>query len=782
MKIMEVTHSELVFGHTTNLSSQNEKTIIFDELLKNSQNDLLDNPNIKDIIEKRSDETNIFEHYADITSQNYQFIIGNLDKLSEQINNFIIQLKEGKLNIDQKEIFNYFEGMFAAFDKKYGSHLKTAFQDAFKQLSSIREYKTNGDLLKDTLNLMKNIHELSDSIIPSNNKLVISKFFEQITNSDDKNLSKDSRTNVNYPELIKDTSEIDKNRILNKIELKNNPIRENIATNITQTNQNYENKDTSINHKLEIINMENDLENFGQNENNFNHNSNFNNFLSSNNPILNNSLPNNISHQNNRIFSEIFEQGIANYTFKNIKVEDFGKTVGGFIRNLHGENQATAKLILEPQWLGTVIVDVLMKNDVAEIKIKARSKEAVEAIEKQINVLKEKLFMVLNLDKLSEQINNFIIQLKEGKLNIDQKEIFNYFEGMFAAFDKKYGSHLKTAFQDAFKQLSSIREYKTNGDLLKDTLNLMKNIHELSDSIIPSNNKLVISKFFEQITNSDDKNLSKDSRTNVNYPELIKDTSEIDKNRILNKIELKNNPIRENIATNITQTNQNYENKDTSINHKLEIINMENDLENFGQNENNFNHNSNFNNFLSSNNPILNNSLPNNISHQNNRIFSEIFEQGIANYTFKNIKVEDFGKTVGGFIRNLHGENQATAKLILEPQWLGTVIVDVLMKNDVAEIKIKARSKEAVEAIEKQINVLKEKLSENGITTGKIDISNENQEETDLANNNEQQKNKKDEREFLNSFIRTENYNEIIQDEANDSFRLWMQKLIEKYV
>ena len=391
MKIMEVTHSELVFGHTTNLSSQNEKTIIFDELLKNSQNDLLDNPNIKDIIEKRSDETNIFEHYADITSQNYQFIIGNLDKLAEQINNFIIQLKEGKLNIDQKEIFNYFEGMFAAFDKKYGSHLKTAFQDAFKQLSSIREYKTNGDLLKDTLNLMKNIHELSDSIIPSNNKLVISKFFEQITNSDDKNLSKDSRTNVNYPELIKDTSEIDKNRILNKIELKNNPIRENIATNITQTNQNYENKDTSINHKLEIINMENDLENFGQNENNFNHNSNFNNFLSSNNPILNNSLPNNISHQNNRIFSEIFEQGIANYTFKNIKVEDFGKTVGGFIRNLHGENQATAKLILEPQWLGTVIVDVLMKNDVAEIKIKARSKEAVEAIEKQINVLKEKL-------------------------------------------------------------------------------------------------------------------------------------------------------------------------------------------------------------------------------------------------------------------------------------------------------------------------------------------------------------------------------------------------------
>ncbi|HOQ48679.1 MAG TPA: flagellar hook-length control protein FliK, partial [Candidatus Kapabacteria bacterium] len=123
-----------------------------------------------------------------------------------------------------------------------------------------------------------------------------------------------------------------------------------------------------------------------------------------------------------------------------------------------------------------------------------------------------------------------------------------------------------------------------------------------------------------------------------------------------------------------------------------------------------------------------------------------------------------------------------TAKLILEPQWLGTVIVDVLMKNDVAEIKIKARSKETVEAIEKQISVLKEKLSEHGITTGKIDITDENYEERNLGNNTEQQKNKKEEREFLNSFLKTENNNEINQEEANDIFRLWMKKIIEKYV
>jgi len=104
------------------------------------------------------------------------------------------------------------------------------------------------------------------------------------------------------------------------------------------------------------------------------------------------------------------------------------------------------------------------------------------------------------------------------------------------------------------------------------------------------------------------------------------------------------------------------------------------------------------------------------------------------------------------------------------------------MKNDVAEIKIKARSKETVEAIEKQISVLKEKLSEHGITTGKIDITDENYEERNLGNNTEQQKNKKEEREFLNSFLKTENNNEINQEEANDIFRLWMKKIIEKYV
>jgi hypothetical protein len=123
MRTLEVTHSELGFGNVTNPSPQNEKTNVFNELLKQTQNDLLDNPAIKEIIEKRSDETNIFEHYSDIVCQNYQFMVDYLDNLSEQINNFIIRLKEYKVNINQKEILNYFDGIFTAFDKKYGTQL-----------------------------------------------------------------------------------------------------------------------------------------------------------------------------------------------------------------------------------------------------------------------------------------------------------------------------------------------------------------------------------------------------------------------------------------------------------------------------------------------------------------------------------------------------------------------------------------------------------------------------------------------------------------------------------
>jgi hypothetical protein len=43
------------------------------------------------------------------------------------------------------------------------------------------------------------------------------------------------------------------------------------------------------------------------------------------------------------MFGEIFEQNVGNYTVSNVKIENFGKNVGGLIGNIRGENQATAK-------------------------------------------------------------------------------------------------------------------------------------------------------------------------------------------------------------------------------------------------------------------------------------------------------------------------------------------------------------------------------------------------------------------------------------------------------
>ncbi|MCX8010037.1 MAG: hypothetical protein N3A61_02695, partial [Ignavibacteria bacterium] len=262
MRTLEVTHSELGFGNITSPSPQNEKTNVFNELLKQTQNDLLNNPTVKEIIEKRTDETNIFEHYSDITSQNYQFMVDNLDKLSEQINNFITQLKEDKVNINQKEILSYFDGIFSAFDKKYGTQLNEAFKNAFLQLSGIREYSNNGDLIKDSLKLLKNINELSNSSTLFNNRLPISKFFEQITSSEDNIYYKDNiynKENINQTTLLNEVLEIDSDKIIKNLEFKNLPLRENITSKMTQLNHNNDNKNIIPNNFEQITSSEDNI-------------------------------------------------------------------------------------------------------------------------------------------------------------------------------------------------------------------------------------------------------------------------------------------------------------------------------------------------------------------------------------------------------------------------------------------------------------------------------------------------------------------------------------------
>jgi hypothetical protein len=60
------------------------------------------------------------------------------------------------------------------------------------------------------------------------------------------------------------------------------PLRENITSKISQLIQNNDNKDNIPNNKPEIINIENRVDNFDQDENSFKQHSNSNNFLSFN--------------------------------------------------------------------------------------------------------------------------------------------------------------------------------------------------------------------------------------------------------------------------------------------------------------------------------------------------------------------------------------------------------------------------------------------------------------------------------------------------------------------
>lgn len=108
--------------------------------------------------------------------------------------------------------------------------------------------------------------------------------------------------------------------------------------------------------------------------------------------------------------------------------------------------------------------------------------------------------------------------------------------------------------------------------------------------------------------------------------------------------------------------------------------------------------------------------------------------------------------------KGLNADGSAKARLILKPPSLGTVFVDINMNSAVANIKFRADSREIVRAIEKQIVVLREKLSHEGIRTDQIDVKlreNEEQSHSDGTNSRDFGKERRhgaERRKFIDSF------------------------------
>lgn len=439
----------------------------------------------------------------------------------------------------------------------------------------------------------------------------------------------------------------------------------------------------------------------------------------------------------------------------------------------------------QEELLNSISNELLQNKSIQEIIRKRSDKSNIFEHYADFDIQNYK-FLLENLNLLALQVNQFVGKLQNGEINMTKEDVSSRFEELFSAFDQKFGTSLRYDFSDAIEQLSKFRNYDNVGNLVKDAFKLMQNIFETSNEKFPIIDKLQISEFMADITDRDTENLT-----------LIKQLdklSKLDFDKIINHLKIKNISISEN-SNNVNSQKQNsindkdaFSNGDDTLSIINEISaenNPENPFEhlpNFKQQENNFSQMAQKENTTNINSIILNNSiLRSSVANINTEQITKT-EQSSDNYTFSNVRINDFVRTVGGFIRSLGGENQSTAKLILEPQWLGTVIVDIVMKNDTAEIKIKARSKDTIEIIEQQISSLKDKLQENGINVGRMDLTQEKQDESEFVNYDKEDESKKDNREFLKSYLNKNENSEQDKDGANVGFRLWMEKIIEKYI
>ncbi len=186
---------------------------------------------------------------------------------------------------------------------------------------------------------------------------------------------------------------------------------------------------------------------------------------------------------------------------------------------------------------------------------------------------------------------------------------------------------------------------------------------------------------------------------------------------------------------------------------------------------------------------FMTNTFPmNNIFAQNQMaksdfVQSQINEQANEKQVFSNVRLADIGNISGGFIKQLPQSGEFSARLMLEPSWLGSIVVEVKMKESVAEVSIKVASKDTMGAVENQISVLKEKLSQLGIEADKIDVSLDSSASDEFANLQSGSNNDKEKRDFINTFKNSGEKFEIKEElEENDIVRLDTGRIIEKYV
>ena len=141
----------------------------------------------------------------------------------------------------------------------------------------------------------------------------------------------------------------------------------------------------------------------------------------------------------------------------------------------------------------------------------------------------------------------------------------------------------------------------------------------------------------------------------------------------------------------------------------------------------------------------------------------------------RRVKLEEIADKTLQLAKNIQSNTTQTARLYLNPPTLGTVFVEISMKENMAKIVMKADTREVVKNLENQLIILQEKLNQQGIKTESIKIE-IRQVENDITDrhaffegSNARQKDSKANREFLGTLHQLSKDDDLVTaDEIND--------------
>jgi flagellar hook-length control protein FliK len=142
-------------------------------------------------------------------------------------------------------------------------------------------------------------------------------------------------------------------------------------------------------------------------------------------------------------------------------------------------------------------------------------------------------------------------------------------------------------------------------------------------------------------------------------------------------------------------------------------------------------------------------------------------------------QIKDFAAKLTSVVKNVPNSTNATAKMVLRPESLGTVFVDINSTEGVVKLKIKAQSQEVIDKLEAQIAELRQKLEKSGLVAEHIEFA-LYEEGENAFNSFAFSKEKQDEMEARKDFVRS--FTGLASDSTQDEPTISSKNGIEQYI